>query len=192
MDWKDVLRRRLASPNTDPKSEFRRDRPPDSPPGARSGGGDDGEEEEVRVTLAASGKLSLTKESERSVLAQTSLVNALQGTKSGTAAPVCLDLRLMRTLVPFDLTKTCNSFLQLPTRLESGCCHEAQASLDLLTLSASVSRVPFSSRFSLSPPFFNFINPFYIVRPPILHTCLSVSLVKFFQFSTSPRAAEVG
>lgn len=39
MDWKDVLRRRLASPNKDPKSECGRDRPLDSPPQARSGAG---------------------------------------------------------------------------------------------------------------------------------------------------------
>lgn len=35
MDWKDVLRRRLASPNTDSKREFGRDSQPDSPPQAK-------------------------------------------------------------------------------------------------------------------------------------------------------------
>lgn len=54
MDWKDVLRRRLASPNTNPKSEFGRDRPLDSPPQARSGGQGEWEEEEVRAVLSAS------------------------------------------------------------------------------------------------------------------------------------------
>lgn len=41
MDWKEILRRRLATPSTSPNSEFGRSRPLREP-GPRDLGGDDG------------------------------------------------------------------------------------------------------------------------------------------------------
>ncbi|EPY79772.1 serine/threonine-protein phosphatase 2A regulatory subunit B subunit gamma [Camelus ferus] len=54
MDWKEILRRRLATPNTGPNSEFGRGGPQRQPGPNLQEVGEDGEEQPLRAALSAS------------------------------------------------------------------------------------------------------------------------------------------
>lgn len=70
MDWKEILRRRIATPNTGPNSEFGRGRP-QREPGSKLRevvGRMDGEEQHLGAVPFASVKPLLTKEADWDVV----------------------------------------------------------------------------------------------------------------------------